>query len=288
MKEELSYFRKRLIVELVYYDIKLRIYFTALISAIWHKWMRLMFKINLRLSSFVKKEFKHADEAADFIKRIAGIVVFILILSSSSSNAQFVTWAFHTDLPFTQTENTALKSAWNYKYADKLNEIKKNREKTLEYLVFIEEVQRKIFNTLSNVDGALKDGKTMLAVSKKIPQIFVNLEKSVELAAGKPYLLTITGNMYQVFYQRCLNLSAFLKDVVLRSDEKLLIDPVRRHQFVYEVYSEINVLQQLNLSILNQYKMKTLQDAVDKVIPVSTFYNVDKIIVQDILRKVKF
>lgn len=213
---------------------------------------------------------------------------FASVAFAPGLHAQFVTWAFHTDLPFTQLENTAFKCGWNYTYANKLKEIKENREKTLAYLTFVEEVQRKIYNTLSNVDGAVKDGKTMWALSKKVPEILKNLEKSVELAAGKPYLLTITGDMYNVFYQRCVNLTTYLQEVILKSGDKILIDPVRRHKLVYDVYSEINVLYQLSKSILDQYRLKILQDAVDKVIPVSTFYNVDKMIVQDILRKIKF
>jgi len=226
-----------------------------------------------------------------FIKTLRVICIITPLLSGGTEgglHAQFVTWAFHTDLPFTQIENTAYKVAWNNKYANKLNDIKNLRQKTLASLTIVEEVQRKIFNTLSNVDGAIKDGKTMITIGKKVPIIFDNLEKSVKLATGKPYLLTITGDMYNVFYQRVLRLSAYLKEVVLKSDEKLLIDPVRRHRFVYDVYCEINVLQQLSQSICNQYELHNLQDAIDKIIPISTFYNVDKMLVNDILRKMKF
>ena len=222
------------------------------------------------------------------IRLLKFVIIIALLTIPNLGKAQFVTWVFHTDLPFTQLENTAYKCGWNYTYANKLKQIKEDREKTLEYLAFVEEVQRKIYNTLSNVDGAVKDGKTMWALSKKVPEILKNLEKSAELAAGKPYLLTITGDMYNIFYQRCLNLTNYLQEVILKSDEKILIDPVRRHKLVYDVYSEINVLYQLSKSILDQYRLKTLQDAVDKIVPVSTFYNVDKMIVQDILRKIKF
>lgn len=233
-------------------------------------------------------KLKHKSLNSNRIRLHNWILPIALCLLPFYSSAQFVTWAFHTDLPVTQIENTAYKVAWNNKYANKLNDIKNLREKTLASLTIVEEVQRKIFNTLTNVDGAIKDGKTMITIGKKIPVIFKNLEKSAGLAVGKPYLLTITGDMYNVFYQRVLRLSAYLKEVVLKSDEKLLIDPVRRHRFVYDVYCEINVLQQLSQSICNQYELHNLQDAIDKIVPMSTFYNVDKMIVNDILRKIKF
>ena len=215
-------------------------------------------------------------------------IITPLLAGGVRGRCQFVTWAFHTDLPFTQIENTAFKVTWNVKYANKLSDIKNLREKTLASLTIVEEVQRKIFNTLTNVDGAIKDGKTIITIAKKIPVIFENLEKSAKLAVGKPYLLAITGDMYNVFYQRVMRLSTYLKEVVLKSDEKLLIDPVRRHRFVYDVYCEINVLQQLSQSICNQYELHNLQDAIDKIVPLSTFYNVDKMLVKDILRKMKF
>ncbi len=100
-------------------------------------------------------------------------------------------------------------------------------------------------------------------------------------------MLPLVEDIYQVFYMRILNLSTYLKDVVLSSDEKILIDPVRRHQFVYDVYNEISILHQLSQSILNQYQLHNLQDAIDKIIPASTFYNIDKTLVQDIIRKIK-
>ncbi|MBO9572381.1 MAG: hypothetical protein J7497_09265 [Chitinophagaceae bacterium] len=211
-----------------------------------------------------------------------------MVLSTYQSSAQFVTWVFHTDLPATQLENTAFKVAWNSLYSSKLNEIKNDREKTLASLMVVEEVQRKIFNTLSNVDNAVKDGKTMVLIGKKIPLIYSNLQKSAGLAVGKPYMLTIVGDMYSTFYERILKLTDYLYSFVLSSDEKILIDPVRRHQFVYEVYNEINVLYQLSASIINQYQLHNLQDAIDKIVPLSTFYNVDKMLVNDVIRKIKF
>ncbi len=222
-------------------------------------------------------------------KKVFKIIAVLapFLLGGVKGNAQFVTWVFHTDLPFTQIENTAYKVAWNHTYANKLNDIKNDREKTLAYLTVVEEVQRKIFNTLSNVSSAVKDGKTMVTITKKIPAIFDNLQKSVQLAAGKPYMLPLVEDIYQVFYMRILNLSNYLKDVVLSSDEKILIDPVRRQQFVYNVYNEISILHQLSQSILNQYQLHNLQDAIDKIIPASTFYNMDKTLVRDIIRKIK-
>jgi len=215
------------------------------------------------------------------------LLALLTTVATYSSKAQFVTWVIHTDLPVTQIANSAYKIGWLEMYSSKLKEIKENRDNTLRYLGIIEEVQRKVFNTLSNVSGAVKDGKTMIAITKKVPIIFENLQKSVELAAGKPYMLVLVKDIYQVFYLRILKLTDYLKEVVLSNDEKILIDPVRRHRFVTDVYNELNVLQQMSKSICNQYELHNLQDAIDSVVPLSTFYNIDRMVINDILTRIK-
>lgn len=288
MKRSAILNRKKIKVFLILYQANFRLFLVNMICRLWLVMMRFMEYLKKHIIKLANKEFQRIDRDCNKMDCMLAVLFSICFFIPKPAASQFVTWAFHTDLPFTQTKNSVFKCSWNYAYADKLKEVKENREKTLEYLVFVEEVQQKIFNTLTNVDGAIKDGKTLWALRKKMPEIFTNLEKSVQLAAGKPHLLTITYDMYNIFYQRCLNLTTYLKEVILKSDEQLLIDPVRRHKLVYDVYSEVNVLYHLSKSILDQYRLKTLQDAIDKVIPVSTFYNVDKMMVQDILRKMKF
>jgi len=287
MKRKLKLILRDLYLLLICYDIKCRLRFVLLIGMSFNLGFKIANRLYQSFLRFAYKELKHAGKIDLYLKRVGGLFCLVCILWTKSANAQFVTWAFHTDLPFTQIKNTAYKVAWNNRYADKLNDIKKDREKTLAYLMTVEEIQRKIYNSLSNVSGAVKDGKTIVAITKKIPLILNNLQESIKLAAGKPYLLPLVEDIYQVFYIRLLHLSTYLKDVVLSNDEKILIDPVRRHQFVYDVYCEINVLHRLSQSILNQYQLHNFQDAIDKIIPASTFYNIDKTLMQDIIRKIK-
>ncbi|HEX7754274.1 MAG TPA: hypothetical protein VF421_02935 [Niabella sp.] len=283
----LPYKKKHVQLLFIYYKIKLRGHLISIMEPFVNRCQQVTNFFRYPFLKFLGQSRAYLEESEEAIKRIIGIFCAIMLLSGYKSSAQFVTWVFHTDLPFTQLENTAFKVAWNNMYSGKLNDIKNDREKTLASLMVVEEVQRNIFKTLSNVDDAVKDGKTMIAIGKKIPLIYSNLQKSAGLAVGKPYMITIVGDMYRTFYERILKLTDYLYTFVLSSDEKILIDPVRRHQFVYEIYSELSVLYQLSNSIVNQYQLHNLQDAIDKIVPLSTFYNVDKMLVNDVIRKIK-
>ena len=156
------------------------------------------------------------------------------------------------------------------------------------YTTIIEEVQRKVFNSLTNVDGAIKNGKTLYYISQKIPQIFKNLQTASMLAAGKPYLVTIATEHANIIVQRVIKLQTHLQDFVLKDDSKTLINPTDRDKLVYEVYQNINIIYSLSTAMVSRFELYNLQDAVNKVVPYRMYINVDKIIIKDIAKKLKF
>ncbi|WP_462254678.1 hypothetical protein [Ferruginibacter sp.] len=210
---------------------------------------------------------------------------FFLLLPLISQAQSFV---IHNDLIATQTKNSAYKIAWNELYGQKLDAIKKDRERTTSYLGIIQQVQEKILQCLSNVDAAIKNGKALFYISKKIPLIFTNLQKSVVAAVGKPYSLALVGNQIPIFTVRLTNLTNYLNQQVLGSDESILIDQAARDRFVRTVYDEINVLYQLSNSMYRTIESANFQDAVNKIVPFQTYINIDRVIIQDILFRFKF
>jgi hypothetical protein len=194
----------------------------------------------------------------------------------------------HNDLIETQTKNSAYKIAWNELYGQKLDAIKKDREKTSSFLGIIQEIQEKILNTLSNVDDAIKNSKALFYISKKVPLIFTNLQKSMVAAVGKPYSAVFVSEQIPIFTVRISNIINYLKQQVLSSDEQILIDQAARDRFVRNVYDEINVLYQLSNSIYRAIESANFQDAVNKIIPYQTYINIDRMIIRNILFRFKF
>jgi hypothetical protein len=89
-------------------------------------------------------------------------ILLIAVYGIKVGEAQRV--VIHNDLIATNTSNTIYKVGMHKLYDSKLNEIKNRREKTLQYATTIEEVQRKIFGSLTNVEGAIRNGKTMIYI----------------------------------------------------------------------------------------------------------------------------
>jgi hypothetical protein len=172
-------------------------------------------------------------------------------------------------------------------YQTKLDQVKDRREKTLAYATVIEEVQNSVFNSLTNVDAAIRNGKTLIYISKKIPKIFDNLAEASQLAMGKPFLMTIAKDQAQVITERVIRLQDYLNNYVLKDDSKILINPTDRAKFVHEVYQNIQIIEAMSSSLVRTFKVYNLQDAVNKIVPFQMYMNVDKILIQDIVKKVK-
>jgi hypothetical protein len=213
------------------------------------------------------------------------LFLFIPILALTGATAQRA--VVHTDLIRRMQANTEYKVLMNKAYEDKLDKVKEARTKTLAYATTIEQVQQKVFNSLTNVDEATRNGKTILHISKKIFRIFDNLAEASKLAAGEPFLTTIAVDQARVITERVVNLQSYLSDFVLRDDARALISPTDRAKFVYEVYQNIQIIESMSSALIRTFKMYNLQDAVDKTVPFQTYINVDKILIQDIVNKVK-
>lgn len=214
-------------------------------------------------------------------------LLFPLALALSSVvTAQRV--VIHQDLIQQSTANTAFKVALHSQYRDKLAQVEENRKGILTHVTTVEEVHRRVFNTLTNVDGALRNGRTLWYIGQKVPQIFTNLKTAAVLAKDKPYLVHLLASHSQLIMGRVGRLQQYLQELVLQNDPQVLINPIQREKMVHEVYTDISIIHSVSNSMVSMFKLYNLQDAVEKIVPLKMYYNMDRTLVQDIMRKTKF
>jgi hypothetical protein len=214
-------------------------------------------------------------------------LLFPLALAlSSMATAQRV--VIHQDLIQQSTANTAFKVALHGQYRDKLAQVEENRKGILTHVTTVEEVHRRVFNTLTNVDGALRNGRTLWYIGQKVPQIFTNLKTAAVLAKDKPYLVHLLAGHSQLIIGRVGRLQQYLQELVLQNDPQVLINPIQREKMVHEVYTDISIIHSVSNSMVSMFRLYNLQDAVEKIVPLKMYYNMDRTLVQDIMRKTKF
>ncbi len=205
------------------------------------------------------------------------------------ANAQvYVKIVFHEDLIQRQIENTAVKQAALAMYGDKLDDIMHKREKITFYMGVIEEIQRKIVSSLANIDDAIKNGKTLYWLGKKIPDIYNNLQTAIDLAIQKPFLAPYAYDASSIITARLTTLVDYVQNTLANNDWGVLISQTKRDKFIKETYDDIMTIYWMSNSMVQNFKTYTIQDAVNKIIPYKVFLNKDKAIVTDIVSKFKF
>ena len=191
----------------------------------------------------------------------------------------------HPDLIAQQSRNTAYKMFWSERYAHTLQSIQEHREGTLASLATVEQIQQKIFTSLTQVQQGLQDGKTMGYIAKRIPHIFSLYTEAAVLAAQKPYLLAMVSREAELCYRRILNLTQYLQQSLLTADETMLMDPSARAKFVHQVYEEVRVMEALGHHLVFTLQANNLQDAIQQVVPYKDYVQMDRAIIEGILRQ---
>ena len=211
------------------------------------------------------------------------LFISIAILPTMAGRAQQV--VIHPDMISQQSVNTATARMWLGLYENRLEDIRSHRQRTLSAMATIERIQQQVFEALTRVQDAVQDGKTVWHISKKIPGVISSLSEAVQLAAQKPQLLPLVVREANLCQLRMVKLMQYLQEHLLRDNRNVLMDPARRGELIRKVYDELRVTEALAEHIVQTLKMSRLQDAVQSVVPYKDYLQMDKAIIDGILRQ---
>lgn len=217
----------------------------------------------------------------------APFLFLFLVVGQITLHAQNI--VIHEDLMQRVAENTASKNIWLEMYDNELDQVKSDRETVLGNWTIIEEIQKKIYSNLTNVNDAIKNGRQIKIIAERVPLIVSNVTEAGQIAIGKPYLIVYWNGTGQLLIDKALELQTFLTEFILSHDnDSLLIDQVTRDQLVWQTYNRINTIYNISNSMVSLFKRYTLQMAVNKIVPYQWYINLDKAITKEILDRIKF
>ena len=205
------------------------------------------------------------------------------LLCSTTASAQQV--VVHTDLPIQQIKNTAAKNLWLGMHRERLEEVRSHREKVLASLATIERIQDRVYSALTQVQSAVSDGATVRHIVRRIPKVAETLREAARLAVDRPELLPLVVREADLCQMRLLRLASHLQETLLTQRNDVLMDPARRGELVRRVYDEVRVTEALAEGMVFKLRMGRLQDVVQSVVPYRDYVQMDKAIIDGILRR---
>jgi hypothetical protein len=192
---------------------------------------------------------------------------------------------FHPDLALQQSRNSAFKTLSLNLAAEQTRRIEEHRRAVLGHLATLERIEHQLHRSLTEVQSALSDGRTVYHIARRVPRIMARMQEALQLAAAKPQLLPAVHREANLAVLRLSDLVGYLNRALLQGDGRTLIDPARRGELVRKVHDELRVTEALAEQIVATLRVSRLQDAVDAVIPFQDRLQADRTIIQSILSR---
>jgi hypothetical protein len=148
--------------------------------------------------------------------------------------------------------------------------------------------QEMIYNGLSQVNSALKDGiavKNMAVISADIVNY---LEQALILARSDPALLLVTRNIQSECRSRSIALVSDVSGFVLRSGSNMLADYNARDELLKKVVTQLRIIDGLAYGAWRAMYWAKEKGIIASLNPFQNYINQDRNLINEIIRNTKY
>lgn len=148
--------------------------------------------------------------------------------------------------------------------------------------------QEMIYNGLSQVNSALKDGLAVKNMAVVSADILHYLEQALALARKNPALLLAAKNLQAECRARSLALVSDVSGFVLRSGNHILADYNARDELLKKVLTQLQIIDGLAYGAWRAMFWASQRGMIATLNPFQNFIDQDKRFINEIMLKVKY
>jgi hypothetical protein len=145
-----------------------------------------------------------------------------------------------------------------------------------------------IYNGLSNVNSALKDGLAVKNLAVITGDMVSYLNQALELAKDEPYLLLFASNIQNEMRVKAAGLVSDVSGYILKSGDNVLADYNSRDQLLQKVTQRLQILDGLAYGTWRAMYWAKQRGIVASLNPFQGYINHDKFFVQQIIQNAKY
>jgi hypothetical protein len=148
--------------------------------------------------------------------------------------------------------------------------------------------QNMIYNGLSNVNSALKDGIAVKRMVTTTADMINYLNQCIDLAKEEPYLLMFATGIEHEMQLRALALVNDVSGFVLKEGDNMLADYNARDQLLRKVTQELQILDSLAYGAWRAMYWAKERGIIASINPYANWINKDKSFVNQIINQAKY
>lgn len=157
--------------------------------------------------------------------------------------------------------------------------------KKITQIIFVQEF---IYDKLTKVNQTIKQGKQLKYLYRYLDDVIKNSKKMLKLTAQKPQYAILQTRYYNAILKEVSLIYSELKDQILKEGDRILIDTYDREYLINKVFDRVRILHG-NVLYINLILETAEERPYIYHIPTLDYYiNLDKLIIDDILRKYNY
>jgi len=186
------------------------------------------------------------------------------------------------------TENGLVRSSAESTHEQYLGKINNNVNTLNTNVSTVVLAQNIIYNGLSNVNSALKDGLEVKNMAVIVDDMISYINQALVLGKAQPYLLLFADNIANEMRQRALTLVSDVSGYVLKDGDNVLADYNSRDQLLRKVTQQLQILDGLAYGAWRAMYWAKERGIITSLDPFAAYINRDKAFVTQIIQNAKY
>lgn len=145
-------------------------------------------------------------------------------------------------------------------------------------------VQNLIYNSLAQVDQALKNGIAIRQIGEISAEILNETSNMISIASTEPYLLLFAEDVAKQLKSRGVNLVTEVSDFVIKEGNNVLMDYEKRDQLLRKIILELKVMRALCYSMGRSMYWAKVNGVLKTANPYRNFISQDMLKADEIIR----
>lgn len=214
------------------------------------------------------------------------LISALLLIHYSCVHAQQVVVDFQHVIAVTQ--NGIVRSGAESTHEQYLGKINNNINDLNTNVGSVVLAQTMIYEGLSNVNSALKDGLAVKNMAVIIADMTGYINQALAMAKSEPYLLVFAGNIATEMRTRSLALVSDVSGYVLKEGNNVLADYNSRDQLLHKVMQQLQILDGLAYGAWKSMYWAKERGLIASLTPFADYVNHDKTYVSQIIQNAKY
>lgn len=216
------------------------------------------------------------------------LLIISVVVYGASLQLSAQTVVYNDKLLAQLTKNQAVRLASNESYLNSYEKQKKTYDDINQKIAQIVAIQEYIYDKLTNVNSAIRQGKQLYYLSKTFAQIGINANDVLSMTAQHPEYAILLNRFYIGATQELLKMQSELTNDILHEENDFLMDPYDRQELIQNLSTKAQMINGYLICIKIRLKNAKKTPYIYQIPTINTYVNLDRMIVKGIIEKYKF